>query len=139
MNLRNAEQCQLRSPKQPMKIKITHILALALAFTGVCRADGQAAAKDAAKDVPKVAAKDAAKPTDAGGMKAVSASSDEVAAVIEFNSDTTLPQAVQTLARSAGVNIQFDPALLNQTKADGTPLPPPVVNAVRWENITAKQ
>jgi len=116
-----------------MKIKITLLLAIALGFTSLSRADGQAAAKEAAKPGAKPAA------ADAGGMKAVAASADEVAAVIEFNSDTTLPQAVQTLARSAGVNIQFDPALLNQVKADGTPLPPPVVNAVRWENITARQ
>jgi type II secretory pathway component GspD/PulD (secretin) len=118
-----------------MKIKITLILAIALGFTSLCRADGQAAAKEAAKPGAKPAAADGA------GMKAVptAAAADEIAAVIEFNSDTTLPQAVQTLARSAGVNIQFDPALLNQVKADGTPLPPPVVNAVRWENITAKQ
>src|SRR5436190_23188947 len=129
MSLHTAEQCQLRSPKQPMKIKITLILATALAFTGLCRAEGQDAAKAAATDAPKAAAKDAAKPADAGGMKAVSgaAAADEIAAVIEFNSDTTLPQAVQTLARSANVNIQFDPSLLNQTKADGTPWPPPVV------------
>lgn len=130
MNLWTAKQCQLRSLKTPMKIKVSLILALALVLTGLCRAEGP----DAAKASTKSAA-------DAAGMKAVpsAGAADEVAAVIEFNSDTTLPQAVQTLARSAGVNIQFDPSLLNQVKADGTPMPPPVVNAVRWENITAKQ
>jgi type II secretory pathway component GspD/PulD (secretin) len=107
-----------------MKIKMSLILAMAIAVLGVCQAQAEEAK---------------AKPATTSGMKAVAASADEVAAVIEFNSDTTLPQAVQTLARSAGINIQFDPSLINQTKADGTPMPAPVVSAVRWENITAKQ
>ncbi|MGZ5527419.1 MAG: type II secretion system protein GspD [Limisphaerales bacterium] len=101
------------------------ILAVAIAASGICRAEVQDAAKTKAAT---------------GGMKAVTnAAPEEIAAVIEFNSDTTLPQAVQTLARSAAINIQFDPALINATKPDGTPMPPPVVNAVRWENITPKQ
>ncbi len=129
MNYRFANKRQLRSQIKPMKIKLSLILALAVALTGICRAEGQDAAKTKST------------PTDASaGLKAVTnASPDEVAAVIEFNSDTSLPQAVQTLARSAGINIQFDPMLVNATKADGSPLPPPVVNAVRWEKITARQ
>jgi type IV pilus assembly protein PilQ len=130
VNSCSPNQCQLRLQLKPMKIKLSLILAMALALPGLCRAEGPATTKEAAK----------AKASDASGMKAVTnAPADEIAAVIEFNSDTTLPQAVQTLARSAGVNIQFDPSLINQTKADGTPMPPPVVSAVRWENITAKQ
>lgn len=109
-----------------MKIKMSLILAVALAACGICRAESPEAAKT--------------KAAPAEGLKAVTnAPPEEVAAVIEFNSDTTLPQAVQTLARSAGINIQFDPVLINQIKPDGTPMPPPVVNAVRWENITPKQ
>lgn len=127
MNARIPNERQLRIAEKPMKIKMSLILAVALAVSGICRAEGPDATKTKAA------------PT--SGMKAVAnaAATDEIAAVIEFNSDTTLPQAVQTLARSAGINIQFDPALINQTKADGTPLPAPVVNAVRWENITPKQ
>jgi type IV pilus assembly protein PilQ len=123
MNCRIRTKCQLRLQKQPMKMKMSLILAMAIAVLGFCHAQAEEAK---------------AKPATTGGMKAVN-NADEVAAVIEFNSDTTLPQAVQTLARSAGINIQFDPALINQVKADGTALPPPVVSAVRWENITAKQ
>jgi type IV pilus assembly protein PilQ len=124
--LNSTNEYQLRVAEKPMKIKMSLILAVALAACGICHAEAPAGAKT------KAAA--------AEGMKAVTnAAPEEIAAVIEFNSDTTLPQAVQTLARSAGINIQFDPVLISQTKPDGTPLPPPVVNAVRWENITPRQ
>ncbi len=126
MNTGNTNERQLRIADKPMKIKMSLILVVALAASGICRAEVQDAAKT--------------KAAPAGGMKAVAnAAPEEIAAVIEFNSDTTLPQAVQTLARSAGINIQFDPVLINATKPDGTPMPAPVVNAVRWENITPKQ
>ncbi|MDB6056190.1 MAG: type and secretion system protein [Verrucomicrobiales bacterium] len=126
MNAEKTTKLSVETVEKPMKIKLSLILAVALAACGICHAAGTDAAKS--------------KAAPAEGMKAVTnAPSEEIAAVIEFNSDTTLPQAVQTLARSAGINIQFDPALINQVKPDGTPMPPPVVNAVRWENITAKQ
>jgi hypothetical protein len=42
------------------------------------------------------------------------------------------------LAVLAGINIEFDPALLNQKAADGTPIPPPKANE-KWTDVTPKQ
>jgi type II secretory pathway component GspD/PulD (secretin) len=49
-----------------------------------------------------------------------------------------LPDALRTLAVQAGLNIQFDPKLLNGVTADGRPIPPPTVTE-KWHNLTAMQ
>lgn len=49
-----------------------------------------------------------------------------------------LPDAIRTLALQAGLNIQFDPKLLNAVTADGRPIPPPTVTE-KWHNLTAMQ
>ena len=58
--------------------------------------------------------------------------------VIRFDALTTLPEAVRTLAKQAGINFQFDPAILNQIGADGRPVPQPQVE-IYWENVTPMQ
>jgi len=49
-----------------------------------------------------------------------------------------LPDAVRTLALQAGLNIQFDPKLVNQKDSTGNPLAPPKVTE-KWHNVTAMQ
>ena len=49
-----------------------------------------------------------------------------------------LLDAVRVLAMQAALNIVFDPRLLNQTDAQGKPLPPPNITA-KWHNVTARQ
>ena len=51
-----------------------------------------------------------------------------------------LPDAVNALALQAGLNIQFDPKLLNTVGPDGRPIPvtPPTISA-KWKKLTAKQ
>ena len=64
---------------------------------------------------------------------------DEVAPVIAFDG-APLPDAVNALALQAGLNIQFDPKLLNSIGPDGhaIPITPPNITA-KWKNVTAKQ
>jgi hypothetical protein len=49
-----------------------------------------------------------------------------------------LPDAMKELARMADLNIQFDPALLNQMGPDRKRVPPPQV-AEKLENVTLRQ
>jgi hypothetical protein len=51
-----------------------------------------------------------------------------------------LTDAVKALAAQAGINIQFDPKLLNTIGPDGHSIPvtPPIINE-KWSNITARQ
>jgi hypothetical protein len=49
-----------------------------------------------------------------------------------------LPDAIRFLAKLAGLNIQIDPALLNQKAADGTPIPPPSLKE-KWKQVTPMQ
>jgi hypothetical protein len=61
----------------------------------------------------------------------------EVEEIIAFD-ELPLPDAIQQLAKLAGFDVQFDPALLNQKAADGTPIPPPSVKE-KWKQVTAMQ
>ncbi len=71
--------------------------------------------------------------------EAPAAASDELIEV-EIKPSTTLPDAVQLLARLAKINYQFDPRLLGQTRADGTPIPAPTVGVeICWSNVTAAE
>ena len=49
-----------------------------------------------------------------------------------------LTDAIQQLANQMGLPIKFDPALLNQKRADGTPIPPPTVME-KWKKVTPFQ
>jgi hypothetical protein len=49
-----------------------------------------------------------------------------------------LPDAIQQLGKMAGLNIEIDPALLNQKAADGTSIPPPIVTE-KWKQVTPLQ
>jgi Flp pilus assembly secretin CpaC len=64
---------------------------------------------------------------------------DEVAPVISFDG-AALPDAVSALAVEAGLNIQFDPRLLNSIGPDGhaVPITPPLITA-KWKSVTYKQ
>lgn len=62
----------------------------------------------------------------------------EVVPLIQID-DAELPNAINTLARQAGINFQFDPKVLNPAP-DATgklPLQPKV--SFRWENVTAME
>jgi hypothetical protein len=49
-----------------------------------------------------------------------------------------LPSAIRNLANLVNLNIQFDPQLLNQKAADGTPIPLPKVKE-KWADVTPRQ
>jgi type II secretory pathway component GspD/PulD (secretin) len=66
---------------------------------------------------------------------APAAGDDVVDVVVE---GVPLPDAIQTLALQAGLNIQFDPKLINLVGPDGRVIPPPSVTQ-KWHNLTAKQ
>lgn len=61
----------------------------------------------------------------------------QVEEIIAFD-DLPLPEAIRELAKLAALNVQIDPALLNQKAADGTPIPPPSVKE-KWKQVTAMQ
>jgi type II secretory pathway component GspD/PulD (secretin) len=73
------------------------------------------------------------------GVQLTNEPSDEIAPVIAFDS-APLPDAVSALALQAGLNIQFDPKLMNTVGPDGhtIPITPPNITA-KWKNVTAKQ
>jgi len=52
--------------------------------------------------------------------------------------DLPLPDAIQQLAKLAGLTCQIDPALLNRKAADGTRIPPPTVKE-RWKKVSPLQ
>ncbi|MBI3882278.1 MAG: hypothetical protein HY301_19750 [Verrucomicrobia bacterium] len=116
-----------------MKHNLTCLLALGLGL-----AIGGAHAQNApATDAPVVvlaqADKAAAKPAEA----APASRPDEALPLIMFE-EAPLNDAIKTLARQAGINFQFDPAVANPPAGpDGKPVQPPV--SIRFENITAQQ
>jgi len=65
--------------------------------------------------------------------------SGEILQTVVFK-DTPLPDAVNTLALQANLNIQFDPKLLTTVGPDGhaIPITQPAVTAT-WKDLTAKQ
>jgi hypothetical protein len=63
--------------------------------------------------------------------------SNDVPVVVAFD-QVPLMDAIQVLARQAGLVITFDPVLLNQKAADGTPIPSPIVT-IKYKNVTARQ
>lgn len=65
------------------------------------------------------------------------AAGDEVVDVVAFDA-VPLPDAIRTLALQAGLNIEFDPRLLNAVAPDGRPIPPPTVTE-KWHKVTAMQ
>lgn len=64
---------------------------------------------------------------------------DEVLETVVFDG-IPLTDAVNALALQAGLNIQFDPKLLNTVGPDGHAIPvtPPTISA-KWKHLTAKQ
>ena len=88
---------------------------------------------------PAPAPAPAAPATTADAVTSTNAPANEVMPFIAIE-DAPLPDAIRTLARQAGVNIQFDPKVLaGGVAADGkTPLPPPSVT-FRFDNVTAMQ
>jgi type II secretory pathway component HofQ len=64
---------------------------------------------------------------------------DEVLETVSFDGEP-LPDAIRALALHAGLNIQFDPRLLNTVGPDGHSIPvtPPSISE-KWKNVTAKQ
>jgi type II secretory pathway component GspD/PulD (secretin) len=67
------------------------------------------------------------------------AATDEVLETVAFDG-IPLPDAVRALALQAGLNIQFDPKLLNTIGPDGRPIPiAPIPISEKWKKVTAKQ
>jgi type II secretory pathway component GspD/PulD (secretin) len=64
-------------------------------------------------------------------------SGDEVVDLVAFDA-VSLPDAIRTLALQAGLNIQFDPKLINGVGPDGRPITPPTVTE-KWHKVTAMQ
>jgi type II secretory pathway component GspD/PulD (secretin) len=64
---------------------------------------------------------------------------DEILDLVTFDG-IPLPDAVRALALQAGLNIQFDPRLLNTVGPDGRSIPitPPTITE-KWKKVTAKQ
>jgi type IV pilus assembly protein PilQ len=64
---------------------------------------------------------------------------DEILDPVTFDG-IPLPDAVRALALQAGLNIQFDPRLLNTVGPDGhsIPITPPTITE-KWKKVTAKQ
>ena len=64
---------------------------------------------------------------------------DEILDPVTFDG-IPLPDAVRALALQAGLNIQFDPKLLNTVGPDGhsIPISPPTITE-KWKKVTAKQ
>ncbi|MGP8198822.1 MAG: type II secretion system protein GspD [Limisphaerales bacterium] len=64
---------------------------------------------------------------------------DEILDTVTFDG-IPLPDAVRALALQAGLNIQFDPRLLNTVGPDGRSMPvtPPTITE-KWKKVTAKQ
>jgi len=64
---------------------------------------------------------------------------DEILDPVTFDG-IPLPDAVRALALQAGLNIQFDPRLLNTVGPDGRSIPitPPTITE-KWKRVTAKQ
>jgi hypothetical protein len=65
------------------------------------------------------------------------AADDEVIATMSLKG-VPVPDAIRALALQAGLNIQFDPALLSQKAADGTLIWCSKVTE-KWEKLTARQ
>jgi type IV pilus assembly protein PilQ len=81
-----------------------------------------------APSMPSEISSTASAPTNAG---------DSVVDLVAFDA-VPLPDAVRTLALQAGLNIQFDPKLVNVIGPQGQPVPPPNVTE-KWHNVTAMQ
>jgi type II secretory pathway component GspD/PulD (secretin) len=101
---------------------------------------GDALAKPEAAETPVVAHGTGTEPV---GTQTVTLTNepgtDEVLDTVVFDS-IPLPDAVNALALQAGLNIQFDPRLLNAVGPDGHTIPvtPPTITA-KWKKVTAKQ
>ena len=74
---------------------------------------------------------------DAAKVDATPAASAEVMPIsIE---DALLPDAIRTLARQAGININIDPKAFASAPGPDGKVPPPPTVSFRWENLTAMQ
>jgi len=93
------------------------------------KAAGNAGGLDIARPAPAAGSQD-----NGNGKNAVDG---EVLASVGFDG-VPLVDAVCSMALQANLNIQFDPALLNQRAADGTPISPPTLKE-KWKKVTALQ
>ena len=63
---------------------------------------------------------------------------DEMVPLITID-EASLPDAIKTLARQAGINFQFDPAVLNPPPDATGKIPAQPNVSFRWENVTAME
>jgi hypothetical protein len=110
-------------------------LAVWLALLAGCRSQTVPTPQLTAESAPPKQA-DAA-PRQPVATKLHTPAGDAVQESIDYN-NLELPDAIQMLGKQAGLNVQIDPALLNQQAADGTPIPTPEVSG-RWKNVTPLQ
>jgi len=112
-------------------MKTESVFAVILAVLAPCLAAlGQTAPQPAPAPVPPLAGPEAA------ATNTVPAG-DDVVDVVAFDG-VPLPDAIRTLALQAGLNIQFDPKLINAVGPDGHPVTPPTVTEKRHK-LTAMQ
>ncbi|MGO8700500.1 MAG: type II secretion system protein GspD [Limisphaerales bacterium] len=110
-------------------MKSEGLLAILLAALAPClAASGQTSAPTPLPEPPLAGPQ-------ATASNSIPASNDMVDVVVD---GVPLPDAIRTLALQAGLNIQFDPKLLNGVTPDGRPIPPPTVTE-KWHNLTAMQ
>jgi type II secretory pathway component GspD/PulD (secretin) len=110
-------------------MKSEGLLAILLAALAPCLAAfGQTAAPTPLPEPPLAG-------PEVTASNSIPTSTDMVDVVVD---GVALPDAIRTLALQAGLNIQFDPKLLNGVTADGRPIPPPTVTE-KWHNLTAMQ
>jgi hypothetical protein len=107
------------------------ILAVPLACLGQTATAPQPAAQTPTPLPP------AAAPAKPAAVETSTSAGDQVVETLSFD-DLPLPDAVQQLAKVAGLNVQIDPGLLHQKAADGTPIPPPSVKE-KWKQVTPMQ
>ena len=67
----------------------------------------------------------------------IAAAGGQVAETVAFD-DLPLPDALRQLGKLAGLNIQFDPRLVNRQDANHHPIPSPSVNE-KMKNVTPRQ
>ncbi|HEX4122200.1 MAG TPA: hypothetical protein VH619_16405 [Verrucomicrobiae bacterium] len=112
-------------------MKTENVIALVLVALAPCMATfGQSGTvTSAAPVVPPLVGQDAGLTNTPSG--------DEVVDLVAFDG-VALPDAIRTLALQAGLNIEFDPKLLNAFGPDGHPIAPPTVTE-KWHKVTAMQ
>lgn len=118
-----------------MNTKLLPVLLILAAMPLACR--GQTATAPQPRAQTPVPLPPSAAPAKPAAVETSTATGGQVIETLDFN-DLPLPEAIGQLAKLAGLNVQFDPALLTQKGANGIPIPPPSVKE-HWKRVTPMQ